>query len=261
MSFDAHFKSTVDAFSKRFNTLIKVPAGPEGRVATAMIYATEAGGKRIRPFLVLETARMLGCPSDDDMIFKAAAAVEFIHSYSLVHDDLPAMDNDTMRRGKPTVWTAFDEATAILAGDGLLTLAFETVSDYPAAVRALAKAAGYQGMVGGQMIDLIHAKTPIEDQETLLRLNRMKTGALFTYSLIVSALLLKAPDETVKALSDYADALGLLFQATDDMLDGNGDQKAYAKKCADAALNALRPFGPEADILRALISFILTRDK
>lgn len=263
-SFSSHFDSTIKDFSKKFNKIIQLSAGPGSRVAEAMRYATEEGGKRIRPFLVLETARMLGANPKDQMFFDAAAAVELIHSYSLIHDDLPAMDNDDYRRGKPTVHRQYDEAIAILAGDGLLTLAFEIASPYPVAVRTLARAAGYQGMVAGQALDLAHMKHPFKDEKTLTRLVQLKTGALFTYSLTVSALLLKTPETTVKHLSDYANWLGLLFQVTDNMLDNEGDMEMnahYAKICAERALEALEDFSHDADYLREMITIILKREK
>jgi farnesyl diphosphate synthase len=208
--------------------LIAVPRGLEARVFEAMRYAALAPGKRLRPFLVLASARLFGVSERGAL--QVAAAIELVHSYSLVHDDLPAMDDSDLRRGRPTCHKAFDEATAVLAGDGLLTLAFEILA-HPdthgdAAVRCelvstLAQAAGASGMVGGQMIDLI-AENRSLDIGAITRLQRLKTGALIAFACESGAILAKASTEVRSALRGYAHDLGLAFQIADDLLDVEG---------------------------------------
>jgi farnesyl diphosphate synthase len=208
--------------------LIAVPAGLEARVFEAMRYAALAPGKRLRPFLVLASARLFGVAERSAL--QVAAAIELVHSYSLVHDDLPAMDNSDLRRGRATCHKAFDEATAVLAGDGLLTLAFEVLA-HPdthgdAAVRCelvstLAQAAGPSGMVGGQMIDLI-AENRSLDIGAITRLQRLKTGALIAFACEAGPILAKASAEMRLALRGYAHDLGLAFQIADDLLDVEG---------------------------------------
>lgn len=222
--------------------LLPRPDAPEGRLYEAMRYATLGGGKRLRGYLVLEAARMCGGPEAGAL--RAAAAVEMVHAYSLVHDDLPAMDDDDMRRGKPSCHIAFDEATAILAGDALLTLAFEILSD-PAThsdpliraelVRALASASGGAGMVGGQMIDL-QAEHSGADADMIAHLERMKTGALIAVSAESGAILSGADTDIRSALRGFGFDLGLAFQVKDDLLDVEGDEAAVGKKIGkDAA--------------------------
>lgn len=203
-----------------------------------------AGGKRVRPFLAVECARLFGLAAHSAM--PAAFAIEALHCYSLVHDDLPAMDNDDMRRGKPTVHVAFDEATAILAGDCLLTLAFEFAGDArnaAAQVRALARAAGGAGMVGGQMLDLAAEGRFIADppqpspEDTIRRIQAMKTGALIACACEMGALSAEAGEEPRAALRAYAGKIGLAFQIADDLLDAEGDAARIGKavrKDADA---------------------------
>ncbi len=208
--------------------LIPVPSGLESRVFEAMRYAALAPGKRLRPFLVLAGARLFNVAERGAL--QVAAATELVHSYSLVHDDLPAMDNSDLRRGRPTCHKAFDEATAVLAGDGLLTLAFEVLAHPdthgdPAVrcelVAALAQAAGSSGMVGGQMIDLI-AENRTLDIGAITRLQRLKTGALIAFSCEAGAILAKASTDVRLALRGYAHDLGLAFQIADDLLDVEG---------------------------------------
>ncbi|MBV8777523.1 MAG: polyprenyl synthetase family protein [Alphaproteobacteria bacterium] len=207
-----------------------------------MRYSALAPGKRLRPLLVLAGARLFGVARRSAL--QVAAAVEMVHAYSLIHDDLPAMDDSDLRRGRPTCHKAFDEATAVLAGDGLLTLAFETLA-HPdthgsAAVRcelvtALAGAAGAAGMVGGQMIDLIAERQSL-DIGAITRLQRMKTGALIAFSCEAGAILAKAPHELRLALRGYAHDLGLAFQIADDLLDVQGSADETGKPVgADAA--------------------------
>jgi farnesyl diphosphate synthase len=250
------------------------------------------GGKRIRPFLVLNSARLFDVPEVGAL--RTAAAIEMIHSYSLVHDDLPAMDNADLRRGRPSVHRQFDEATAILAGDGLLTQAFEVLSAEethadPAVrsnlVLALARAAGAAGMVGGQMIDLEaqHAKL---DLEAITRLQRMKTGAIIGFSCEAGAILASASEETRRALTLYAEDLGLAFQIADDLLDvessaavtgkpvgqdqvagkatfvavlGVDEARRRAKLISDRAASHLEIFKQRADLLRDMAQFVVNR--
>ncbi len=208
--------------------LIPLPPGLESRVFEAMRYAALAPGKRLRPFLVLASSRLFGVSERGAL--QVAAAIELVHSYSLVHDDLPAMDNSDLRRGRPTCHKAFDEATAVLAGDGLLTLAFEVLANPDThgdpgvrceLVSALALAAGSSGMVGGQMIDLM-AENRSLDIGAITRLQRLKTGALIAFACESGAILAKASPEVRLALRGYAHDLGLAFQIADDLLDVEG---------------------------------------
>ncbi len=222
--------------------LLAVPPGLEARVYEAMRYSALAPGKRLRPLLVLAGARLFGVARRSAL--QVAAAIEMVHSYSLIHDDLPAMDNSDLRRGRATSHKEFDEATAVLAGDGLLTMAFEVLSHPdthgdPAVrcelVSALAGAAGAAGMVGGQMIDLIAEKRRL-DIGAITRLQRMKTGALIAFSCEAGAVLAKAAPEVRLALRGYAHDLGLAFQIADDLLDVEGSAAETGKPVgADAA--------------------------
>ncbi len=222
--------------------LLVVPPGLEARVYEAMRYSALAPGKRMRPLLVLAGARLFGVARLSAL--QVAAAVEMVHAYSLIHDDLPAMDNSDLRRGRPTCHKAFDEATAVLAGDGLLTMAFEVLAHPdthgdPAVrcelVSALATAAGAAGMVGGQMIDLIAERQPL-DIGAITRLQRMKTGALIAFACEAGAILGKAGSELRIALRGYAHDLGLAFQIADDLLDVEGSAAETGKPVgADAA--------------------------
>jgi farnesyl diphosphate synthase len=272
--------------------LLAPPPGPERRVFEAMRYACLGGGKRLRPFLVLESCRLSGVAPD--CALRIAAALEMVHCYSLVHDDLPAMDDDDMRRGRPTVHKAFDEATAILAGDGLLTRAFEVLADpatHPdggtraALVLALARAAGPDGMVGGQMIDLAveHMATGIGE---ITRLQRLKTGALIQFACEAGALAVRAPAPLHDALRFYAQDFGLAFQMIDDLLDVEGSAASMGKavgkdaargkatfvsllgverardqahRLADQAAAHLAPFGRRAGRLRDLAAWVVAR--
>ena len=222
--------------------LLAVPTGLEARVYEAMRYSALAPGKRLRPLLVLASARLFGVARRSAL--QVAAAIEMVHAYSLIHDDLPAMDNSDLRRGRPTCHKRFDEATAVLAGDGLLTMAFEVLahpdSHGDPAVRvelvaALASAAGAKGMVGGQMIDLI-AERQVLDIGAITRLQRMKTGALIAFACEAGAILAKAASEPRIALRGYAHDLGLAFQIADDLLDVEGSAAETGKPVgADAA--------------------------
>jgi farnesyl diphosphate synthase len=216
------------------------------RFLEAMRYASLGGGKRFRPFLVVETARLFGVEGDN--VSRVAAAVEMIHCYSLVHDDLPALDNDDLRRGRPTVHKAFDEATAILVGDALLTYAFDVLADvatHPdpnvrvALVHALARAAGLGGMIGGQVLDLeAEVATEPHSAEAVIRLQAMKTGALLHHAVEAGAILGGADAQARAALSDYGHALGAAFQVADDILDVEADEAVLGKRAGkDAARN------------------------
>ncbi|MGQ4274855.1 polyprenyl synthetase family protein [Terrihabitans sp. B22-R8] len=271
------------------------------RVVESMRYAALAGGKRLRPFLVIESARLFGCEGQG--VMRAAAAMEFVHCYSLVHDDLPAMDNDDMRRGQPTAHRRFDEATAILAGDALLTFAFDVLADEPTSsdpivrvelVKSLARAAGLGGMVGGQLLDLaaegrFDGGTPLDlDDSAILRLQAMKTGALLLASVEMGAILGGASVDERNALLVYGRTLGQAFQIADDLLDEEADAavigKATGKDAAmgkgtlvrlwgkdvarqrlsalvDEAELALAIFGDRADVLRAAAHFVADRDR
>ena len=213
------------------------------RLLDAMRYAMLGGGKRLRPHLVVETARLFG--SEGEAALRAGAAVECIHGYSLVHDDLPAMDDDALRRGKPTVHKAYDDATAILAGDALLTLAFDILADAATdpdpTIRigltlALARSSGLGGMVGGQMLDLeaegrftADGKPIPGDETSTLRLQAMKTGAILASSVQMGAIIGRASDAEQKALAHYGRALGQAFQIADDLLDAEGEAETVGK--------------------------------
>ena len=230
------------AVNEVLDELLEAGDGPEARVVEAMRYTALGGGKRIRPFLVTASSDLFNV--DPPSALRAAAAIEMVHCYSLIHDDLPAMDDDDLRRGKATCHIKFDEATAILAGDALLTKAFEVLADDKthgnSTVRAelilvLAKAAGDAGMVGGQMLDLVAADHALNMPE-ITRLQRMKTGALIAVSCEAGAILGRASEKAHHALHAYAHDIGLAFQIADDLLDVEGDEKEVGKKTGkDAA--------------------------
>jgi len=272
--------------------LLPKSGAAHGRVHEAMRYAIFAGGKRLRPFLILESAALFGVPRRRAL--RTAAAIETLHTYSLVHDDLPAMDDDDLRRGQPTTHRRFDEATAILAGDALLTLAFEILAapeTHPAGeVRAqlvarLAQAAGSDGMIGGQMLD-IEAPGQNPGAPEVMDIQRRKTGALFTFSCLAGPVLAERGAADLAALEAYAEAFGLAFQIADDLLDVLGavetagkavgkDQalgkatlvslwgveraQAEVRRLAEAASAALAPYGAAADVMRALPFYLLDR--
>ena len=276
------------------DTLLPDEIARPRRVMEAMRYSSLGGGKRLRPFLVVESAAVFGVARDAALL--AGAALECIHCYSLIHDDLPAMDNSELRRGRPTLHKQYDDATAILAGDGLLTLAFDIISrdeihKDPTVrlllTRALARASGIGGMVGGQMLDLA-GEGRFGDREPvdLARLQQMKTGALLRYGCIAGAILGQSTPQDYQALDDYGRALGEAFQIADDLLDVEGDAAALGKQTGqDAALgkttfvtqlgidgakqrvrdllakadSALAPFGSRGDVLRATARFVAER--
>ncbi len=270
------------------------PAGPQARIMEAMAYALLGGGKRLRPFLLIEAAHMLGAKNPG--IWQAAAALECVHVYSLIHDDLPCMDDDDLRRGKPTVHKAYDEALAVLAGDALLTLAFEILAQdnvHPNTdirlklISELAENSGTHGMIGGQVID-IYAGDGAQDAALITQLQALKTGALIHYSVLAGGRLAGATDFDLQNLSAYANALGLAFQIRDDILDIEGDSnvmgkrtnkdaglgkatfvsiygldgaKQMAQELGEKAKYALKPYGENADILCSTVDFVLNRQK
>ncbi len=274
------------------NKLLPLDNAPERDLLEAMRYATLDGGKRVRPFLVNETAGLFGV--SENSALRVGAALEMVHCYSLVHDDLPAMDDDALRRGKPTVHKRFDEATAILAGDALLTRAFnilasDSTHSNPSVrcelVLELSLAAGAHGMVGGQMIDL-KAESADLDIGAITRLQRLKTGRLIDFGCQAGAILGRAPTSAREALRGYTHDMGLAFQIADDLLDITGDAATVGKAVgkdvtkgkatfvsvlgverardqanhlADQAINHLKLFDSKADHLRALARFVVER--
>ncbi|WP_079204588.1 (2E,6E)-farnesyl diphosphate synthase [Pseudomonas sp. CC6-YY-74] len=290
-TYQAQCQRQVDA---ALESLLETPHGQLQQLYQAMRYSVFNGGKRVRPLLVYAACEALG--GDPEQADGAACAVELIHAYSLVHDDLPAMDDDDLRRGQPTTHKAFNEAVAILAGDGLQSLAFEVLADAQrnpqsaelrlAMISRLAQAAGPAGMVGGQAIDLGSVGQKL-DQTALEIMHRHKTGALIEASVHLGALAsARADQRTLTALHSYARAIGLAFQVQDDILDVESDTatlgktqgkdqahnkptypallgldaaKAYALELRDQALHALRPFGYPAEPLRELARYIVER--
>jgi farnesyl diphosphate synthase len=247
-AFKARLEETAQATERELDRLLALeprpgePARPK-RLLEAMRYAALGGGKRLRPFLVVETARALG--RSDGGPIRAGSAIECVHAYSLIHDDLPAMDDDDLRRGRPTTHRAFDEATAILAGDALQTLAFEILADpltdSSADVRialtsGLARASGLAGMVGGQMLD-IEAETATAPfrLEEIARLQAMKTGALLRFSVEAGATLGGAGPKATASLSSYGRVVGAAFQIADDLLDAEGDTATLGKRAGKDA--------------------------
>jgi len=267
----------------------------EARVFEAMRYSSLGGGKRLRAFFVLAGATLFKVGSSSAL--RVASAIEFLHAYSLIHDDLPAMDDDDLRRGKPTCHKQFDEATAILAGDALQALAFEVLAHESthgdpavrtALVAELAKAAGAHGMVGGQMLDLLAERQSGDEMSigAITRLQRLKTGALISFSCTAGAILGKAAEPSRVALAAYAHDLGLAFQIVDDLLDVEGSAeelgkatnkdaaagkatfvsilgleraRAQASLLAQQASAHLEPFGAQADLLKQAAQFVVNR--
>jgi farnesyl diphosphate synthase len=290
MNFADELERIAKLTERRLDALI--PASTT-RLGEAMRYALLGPGKRLRPFLVVSSARVFGVP--EGQALEAAAALECIHCYSLVHDDLPCMDDDDLRRGRPTTHIAFDEATAVLTGDGLLTLAFEIMSgpkvDPDPAIRIelvslLAKAAGWQGMVLGQALDLEAEGRSLSMDETL-QMQALKTGALFKFACEAGAILGRATPEARRALLDYATALGQAFQLADDLLDAEGNTAKLGKAAAKDATrgkatfiallgidgakerlaglvrdaeSALSPLGPKAEPLAEAARFVASRE-
>ncbi len=277
-----------------FDAFLTVPDDSRARLVEAMRYAAIGGGKRVRPLLLVSTAELFGV--DRTTALRAGAAVEAIHVYSLIHDDLPCMDDDDMRHGKLTLHKAFDEATAVLAGDSLHALAFEILSDTGTSsdpftraelIATLATASGKDGMAGGQIMDMV-AEDADYDLHTITRLQQLKTGALLAASVEMGAILGKVAPEGRAHLRAYARDIGLAFQIADDLLDLEGDEEKAgkalrkdegqgkatfvslmgAKKAreqahalVDQAVAHLVSHGEEADMLRALARFIVERDR
>ena len=277
-----------------FDLLLPVPDDARARLYEAMRHAAIGGGKRLRPLLVEATCDLFNIARESAL--RVGLAVECIHVYSLIHDDLPAMDDDDMRRGKPTVHKAFDEASAILAGDCLHDVAFEILADEQThadpfvridLVRALALASGPAGMAGGQMMDLEAEKSRF-DLATVTRLQNLKTGALIAFCVEAAAIMARIPVDARTSLHGYARDIGLAFQIADDLLDVEGDAdlagkalgkdaaagketfvsllgvdraRAQAHMLVDQAKAHLHDYGAEADLLRAIADYIIERDR
>lgn len=289
---DAMARIAADVASM-FDALLPVPTDPRARLMEAMRYAVLGGGKRLRPLLLTAVADMYRV--DRAAALRAGIAIESIHVYSLVHDDLPCMDNDAMRHGKPTAHLAFDEATAVLAGDALHDFAFEVLADTATSsdpftraelILTLATASGSNGMAGGQMMDIV-AETSQFDLPTITRLQQLKTGALLGASVEMGAILGKVPVEGRAHLRGYARDIGLAFQIADDLLDHEGDEAAagkalrkdaaagkqtfvsllgpdrareQARMLVEQAVAHLASHGQEADLLRDIARYIVERD-
>jgi farnesyl diphosphate synthase len=278
-----------------FDALLPVPDDTSARLVEAMRYAAIGGGKRVRPLLVCSTAALFGVSRDAAL--RAGAAIEAIHVYSLIHDDLPCMDNDDLRHGKPTLHNAYDEATAVLAGDALHALAFEILADDATSedpftrselILTLGQASGMNGMAGGQMMDMVaDEEGVVYDLQAVTRLQQLKTGALLAASVEMGAILGKVPPQGRTHLRAYARDIGLAFQIADDLLDVEGDiakagkalrkdesqgkqtfvtllgvdrAREQARMLVDQAIQRLASHGSEADVLRALARYIVERD-
>ncbi|MXO74016.1 polyprenyl synthetase family protein [Altererythrobacter aerius] len=286
----ARIQREVDA---AFESILPVPDDTRAQLVEAMRYAAIGGGKRVRPLLTVSVATLHG--ADRSAAVRVGCAVEAIHAYSLVHDDLPCMDDDDLRHGKPTVHKAFDEATAVLAGDSLHALAFEILSAPETSgdpfvraelVATLAVASGWGGMAGGQMMDMA-AGSQRYDLHTITRLQQLKTGALLSAAVEMGAVLARVPEEGRGHLRAYARDIGLAFQIADDLLDVEGDEalagkalrkddaagkatfvslmgrndaRRQARALVEQAIGHLGSYGTEADLLRALARYVVERN-
>ena len=293
MALDPLLAEALPAIAREVDGLFDALLPTEGKLAEAMRYAAIGGGKRLRPLLLTATAAMHGV--DRSQALRAAIAIESIHAYSLVHDDLPCMDDDAMRHGKPSTHKAFGEAVAVLAGDALQSFAFEVLADSATSgdpfvrselVQVLALASGAPGMVGGQMLD-IEGEGQALDLAAVTRMQQLKTGALLSAAVEMGAVLGKVPAEGRMHLKGYARDIGLAFQIADDLLDHTGDEtkagkalrkdaeagkqtfvallgedraREQARMLVDQAIAYLGSYGQEADLLRALARFIVERD-
>ena len=294
MDLQQEMRRVADAVDKQFDLMLAVPDDARAQLFETMRHAAIGGGKRLRPLLVMATSHLFNV--DENCALRAATALEALHVYSLIHDDLPCMDDDDMRRGKPTAHKAFGEAQAVLAGDALHALAFELLADENThsdpfvraeMVACLAKAAGPSGMAGGQMMDLVAESTTF-DLQTVTRLQQLKTGALISACVEIGAILGRLPVEGRTGLRGYAHSLGLAFQIADDILDVEGDEalagkalhkdeeagkqtflslmgleraKEQAQMLVDQAKSHLNGYGEEADLLRAIAEFTVQRDR
>ena len=292
---DSYLTSQQKRINHALESLLKTADKPD-RILEAMTYSLMAGGKRIRPVLCVAAAEAAGGNPED--VLPAACALEMVHTYSLIHDDLPAMDDDALRRGKPTCHMAFDEATAILAGDALLTLAFQTLSNIDLSnaqqaakwlhvIRLISYAAGYCGMIQGQMLDITSEGRQLSLAE-LKSMHRLKTGALIEASLSSGAVLGGLNSNKITLLESYAQNIGLAFQVADDILNIEGDpeimgkaagtdklrnkntypsllglkeSKNFAGQLVENALQALKSFDQKAEPLRAIAKYIIERKK
>ena len=277
-----------------FDAMLPVPQDSRARLVEAMRYAAIGGGKRVRPLLLVSTAELFGV--DRDRALRAACAVEAIHVYSLIHDDLPCMDNDDLRHGKPTLHKAFDDATAVLAGDSLHALAFEILADPETnadpfirveLIATLGRASGKDGMAGGQMMDMM-AEEQDYDLHTITRLQQLKTGALLAASVEMGAIMGHVPPEGRAHLRAYSRDIGLAFQIADDLLDHEGDEtkagkalrkddgqgkqtfvtlmgaekaREQAKALVEQAVGHLAAHGEDARMLAAVARYIVERDR
>ncbi len=291
-----YIKDRKEKVDSALETYLPKTQGPAGKVVEAIYYSICAGGKRVRPILLMAACDAVG--GDHNKVLPAACALECVHTYSLIHDDLPAMDDDDLRRGKPTCHKVYGEAIAILAGDGLLTYAFELMthpdllencapSTVIKAINVFSKAAGVDGMVGGQTADILFEGKDV-DPDTLAYIHSHKTGALIRASVEMGALLGGGSQEQIERLIEYGMALGLAFQVIDDLLDVVGDQdkigkpvgsdikkqkatypalfgieetRKRANELKDMALNAISAFGFEAEPLRAIACYVVERDR
>ena len=295
MDLRAYLQEQREKVEKALALILPEPEGPAADVVKAMKYSLFAGGKRLRPILCIAGAEALG--EDGSHVMPVACALEMIHTYSLIHDDLPAMDNDDMRRGKPTNHKVFGEAEAILAGDGLLTEAFRVMAQIPlgkirpeALLRVIclvAQASGYQGMVGGQVTDIQSERKTVEPA-TVEFIHSHKTGALIAASVTSGAILGAASETQVDAINVYGRGIGLAFQISDDILDVEGDSEKMGKgvggdarkkkvtypsvhglgtskriqeQTIDQAIHSLEAFDSKADPLRAIATYIIERKK